>query len=356
MFLKKNILLLLCIFFKLNYCNQTFNEINQNIYDNNENNTIISPIIKFNNKNNAKKNIILGIIENYNWDIVSPFFESIIKVNFTNCDIVMFVRNVSEKLKNKLKNISIIIYKIPEKYKNIPAINCRWKMYIEFLKNKQNEYNIVFSTDVRDVIFQKDVFQYYKNHEPFLGVALEEDTLKEVINKKWVKDFCGKKKYEKIKNERIICVGTIWGTFDKFLNFSIIFYEKLSLYPNNIEQGIANYLFYYEGLFKDCLIKSDNFGPVMTLRLVRNEIIKFDSQYNILNFRGEIAAVIHQYDRKFDVTKKVKIKFCPDLLIKEENKTFGELRNIITFFIYLESLTIVFLLKIALYLCKIKRK
>jgi len=93
MFLKKNILLLLlCIFFKLNYCNQTFNEINQNIYDNNENNTIISPIIKFNNKNNAKKNIILGIIENYNWDIVSPFFESIIKVNFTNCDIVMFVR------------------------------------------------------------------------------------------------------------------------------------------------------------------------------------------------------------------------------------------------------------------------
>ena len=268
----------------------------------------------------------------------------------------MFVRNVSEKLKNKLKNIGIIIYEIPEKYKNIPAINCRWKMYIEFLKNKQNEYNIVFSTDVRDVIFQKDVFQYYKNHEPFLGVALEEDTLKEVINKKWVKDFCGKKKYEKIKNERIICVGTIWGTFDKFLNFSIIFYEKLSLYPNNIEQGIANYLFYYEGLFKDCLIKSDNFGPVMTLRLVRNEIIKFDSQYNILNFRGEIAAVIHQYDRKFDVTKKVKIKFCPDLLIKEENKTFGELRNIITFFIYLESLTIVFLLKIALYLCKIKRK
>ena len=104
------------------------------------------------------------------------------------------------------------------------------------------------------------------------------------INKKWIIDYVGEKKHKMIQNERIICVGTLRGTLDKFLEFSIVFWEKLNENPNLIEQGIANYMFYYENIFKEYLIKSDNYGPFMTIGIIPDEKLNFDSKDNILNF------------------------------------------------------------------------
>ena len=140
-------------------------------------------------------------------------------------------------------------------------------------------------------------------------------------NKKWIIDFAGEKIHKLLKKERIICVGTIWGTLDKFLEFSKIFWEKLIAYPKDMEQGIANYLFYYEKIFKDYIVKSDNYGPIMTIGLTKSKDIILDSNNNILNFKGEIASVIHQYDRNPDLTTKVIKKYSPELLIFREFKT-----------------------------------
>ena len=39
------------------------------------------------------------------------------------------------------------------------------------------------------------------------------------MNKKWILNYAGKQKYKFIKNEAIICLGSLLGTPDKFLNF-----------------------------------------------------------------------------------------------------------------------------------------
>ena len=111
-------------------------------------------------ENLFKKNVIIGIIRNYRLEIVLPFFRSYLQANFTNCDIVMFVKDVSKTLINYLKNIGVIIYKISEIY-NKPVTSYRWKYYINFLKKNKNIYNIVFICDIRDTFFQKDIFKYY---------------------------------------------------------------------------------------------------------------------------------------------------------------------------------------------------
>ena len=187
-------------------------------------------------------------------------------------------------------------------------------MYTDYLKENKNKYNLVLHTDVRDTFFQKDVFKYYEDYEPFLGVAIEDGTLQEKVNKRWIIKFAGEKKYRKIRNERIICVGQIWGTADKFLEFSNIFWEKLQANPGAVEQGMGNYLIYYEKVLNDYIIKSDNFGPIMTIGITKPNIIHLDSDNNILNFRDEIASVIHQYDRKKYILKIVINKFCPELI------------------------------------------
>ena len=187
-------------------------------------------------------------------------------------------------------------------------------MYVNYLERNKNSYNLVFHCDIRDTFFQKDVFNYYNSDKPFLGISLEDGKLDNAINKKWIIDYAGEQKFKEIQNERIICVGTLWGTDDKFLEFSKAFSKKLKENPQYIEQGIANYMFYYEKFFNNCIIKSDNTGFVMTIGLTDREKLNLDLQDNILNFNGQIAAVIHQYDRKPDIAAKVIDKYCPELL------------------------------------------
>ena len=71
-------------------------------------------------------------------------------------------------------------------------------MYIDFLKDNKNKYNLVLHLDVINSIFQGDVFSYYKDYKSFLGISLENITIKDLINKNWIIDLIGKK-YRKIK-------------------------------------------------------------------------------------------------------------------------------------------------------------
>ena len=88
-------------------------------------------------------------------------------------------------------------------------------------------------------------------------------------------------------------------------------------------------------MFNNCLIKSDNKdGRVITIALTSSEDIKIESQNNKLNGKGEIVALIHQYDRKPKIVKYIRNKFhlemkkegnnISNLLIKKLNDNFKE--------------------------------
>jgi len=282
--------------------------------------------IKNKKYSNLKKNLVIGAFIKYNWDTIEPFFNSFIKAGFSNCDCIMFIRDISKDIIFKMKSYGVTILKIPDKFKNMKIINYRWKIYEDFLKDKKDKYNLVFTADIRDVFFQNNIFNFYQNIQPFLGISLEDGTLSQKINKKWIIKAYGEKIYKIIKNERIICVGTIWGTTDKFYEFSKIMWKKLSsnwsLKNNVIEQAVCNYLIYIEKLFNDCLkISKNRDGPVMTIGLTKRENIKMDSQNNILNENGQIASVIHQYDRKKDIVKIVRFKY------RTQTKNINKINN-----------------------------
>ena len=129
----------LIIFFIL--FNLINNNTNVNISKNSNNiNNISNTYIGSKKSLYNKKNLILGIIQNYSLNVILPFFKSLIRANFKNCDVVMFVRNVSLELRNYLKSIGILVYKITKQYKNISIIKLRWKMYLDFLKEKREHY------------------------------------------------------------------------------------------------------------------------------------------------------------------------------------------------------------------------
>ena len=267
-----------------------------------------------------KKNLLIGSITNYLWEDVAPFFKSFERAGFENCDCVMFVANMSDKTIEKIKSCGVIVQKIPEKFQGQCIIDYRWELYIDFLRDKREDYAMIFTADVRDTIFQADVFKFYRGNKKFLGLALEDGILSEPCNKSWLIRRYGEETYESIKNKRIICTGTVWGTFEEFFNFAEAMTENLKSnkynYFNVSDQATGNWLIYHENLFADIIITSENKnGQVMTIGISARENIKLDSNDNILNGRGEIAAVAHQYDRHRDIFIKVINKFCPEYKI-----------------------------------------
>jgi hypothetical protein len=200
-----------------------------------------------------KKNLIIGAISNYSWETVAMFFKSIVKSEIHNYDCVIFVRMISEivlyffklikyKKVKRIKEYGVIIYEIPDKYKYDSIINIRWKLYFDYLNERKDEYNLILATDIRDTIFQKDIFQLYENNKPFLGVFLEDILLKEKVNKDWVLDLCNETEFNNYFDKKpVICGGTLIGTIDKFIEFCQEF-MKIALETKANDQGILNYI------------------------------------------------------------------------------------------------------------------
>ena len=82
-------------------------------------------------------------------------------------------------------------------------------------------------------------------------------------------------------------------------------------------------------MFVNCLAtSSNNDGFVMTIGLTKRNNITLDSDNNILNGKGDIAAVIHQYNRKPDIIIKIRKKYCIEFKNKTINKYISKREKI----------------------------
>ena len=148
----------LFFFFSINFSNQHINKTYSKInFKFNRYNRIYN---QFNsNRVTLKKNVILGTLMKYSLDQILPFFNSLIQANFSNIDVVIFIKDVKVDIIRYLKSIGVILKSIPKEYNNMDITKSRWKLYNDFLNNRKNQYNLVFTTDIRDVFFQKDIFK-----------------------------------------------------------------------------------------------------------------------------------------------------------------------------------------------------
>ena len=300
------------------------------------------------NKIKSKKNVLLGIIVKYSWAKILPFIKSIIQANFINSDIIMFVNGLSKSVINNLKSFGVIVYNIPNQFKEVHQIYIeRWKIYLDFLNNNKDKYNFVLSVDIKDTIIQNDLFSLYENYKQFLGFSLEESTINNSDYKYWITELFGIDSFNKIKNKRIINAGTIWGTINTFIQFSSILYSKLlELCPKSSDQTVVNYLIYQDNILSNCTkIISDEYGPVMTLGLTMRKNIRLDDRFNILNYDGQIASIIHQYDRHPDIKKIILIKFCPELIRNKIIIKVFSFLQLFVFILYLKSKILLFRIK-----------
>jgi len=269
------------------------------------------------------KNLIIGGCTNYNINQLKPWVESINEVVGEDVDKIMCIGNASVKTREWLIEKGFKLVDMPQA--NIPVHVLRFLSIYDYLKDNWKDYRYVVTTDVKDVYFQKDPFEWMENNN--IGENVENFQLvvgSESIRYKdepWgnenLMQTYGPYVHNLFKDNIIYNVGTIAGTAEyvKDLVFNI-FTNAVNRPIPIVDQAVFNVLIQTQPYldvvkFADqcegwaCQAgttvdptKIDHFRPL----LVENEPIWEDGlvktgadTYSCE--KGTPFVIVHQYDR-----------------------------------------------------------
>ena len=245
-----------------------------------------------------KKNLVLGAAAGYDWDTLEPFVSSWRK-NCPSAELVLFVDDLSDFTREQLIRSGVSLKNFPAEMKKALPHNTRWKIFSDFLAARGDDYEQIFITDTRDVIFQSDLFENFKGFANYLVYATEADDVRGSktgarINYGWLANFFGKEEADTFLNEKIICSGTVLGTSRHMQIFCRELWETLRHKTNFIaDQAVMNYLVRRNLLPLENLIESDiDSGVIFTTALIKDFSIRGEK---ILRGDGGVPAVVHQY-------------------------------------------------------------
>lgn len=243
-----------------------------------------------------KKDLVLTILTRYTFRKIEPFFRTLRKTGYSG-EIVVFYDIVDKKTLSSIKKWGVRLIKFNSiKYfnNNIKIVHYRFKLFYELLKKEGENYNKIFICDIRDLVFQKDPFDYDGYSK--INYFCENDPInRSNINSYILKRAGGEDALKKYGDNLVSCAGTTIGDSNEILKYLKFMSENL-VSGNPIDQGQHNF-FFYSGKIKESKCFHNFFGPILTISNLNKSKIKFDSQGNVINNDGSIINIIHQYDR-----------------------------------------------------------
>jgi hypothetical protein len=249
-----------------------------------------------------QKNLIMGTISYYRWEDIKPFFKSLEKTGFSG-EVTIFIEYVDEKTKKRLKNLNYKVNMVPFQRVGLEKIfiinDYRYYLYHNFLNENSDRYNNILLTDVRDVYFQADPFNANWSSDAITVAKECLNVSDEFWNTKWILKKYGSHIYSSLQDKTILCSGTTFGSailISQYINKMVesLFYGE---YHPMSDQAVHNYLIYSRKI--EPVIFADNYqGPIMTLGLENEWNIKINQDRKVLLNNGDVAPILHQYDRK----------------------------------------------------------
>ena len=263
------------------------------------------------------ENLILTSAVGYDFTKIEVFIKSLRKFYFEEVAVLINKNQKDLKFFTDDYNVQLIETDIEAK----KSYQQRFDFYYLYLQDKFENYNSIFLTDSRDVLFQENPFAFeYKSN---LNFYLEDNIIENCKhNSNWIKKTAGKEAYEKIKKNRISCSGTVIGKskdiflYIKLMNENIKKYKYKKSFKehvlfknkyNGYDQGIHNFLI-RNNFFPESYLYDNAEGNIATVNYYFPNL-NFNSNHHLVNDQGRPYDAVHQYDRvtatkNFDNTLK----------------------------------------------------
>lgn len=326
-----------------------------------------------NSQTTRPKNLILGLVKGYSFDKIKPFLISLKKSGFQG-DVCFFAADLSPETMAAIQEYGVKLQSFKEWYFKLPLIKegkfiwkkiyfyhrlvniypinrlnsrlvkaltaakpnsyaaksnlvvkfvdimgIRYPLYYLYLLEHGQHYENVMITDVRDVLFQRDPFDFDIGDNLCCFFEEEGKTLRTGdANAVWLRDGFGPHVLDAIGDRKISCAGTTIGSRSammQYLEGMIDNMIELKCHMWGIDQGVHNYIL-HSGLVENVKFYENYRGPVLTMHFSKDEKLRFDNNGYIINDDGSVVNVLHQYDRK---TPEIKNKM---LVYKESECTY----------------------------------
>ena len=193
-------------------------------------------------------------------------------------------------------------YRIAARFLNVYCI--RFPLYYIHLARSAGKYANVLISDVRDVIFQRDPFDFDLGDEVCCFLEDERDRIRDCrYNTNWLKLGFGPGAVEEVGDNLVSCSGVTLGSYRAMMHYLEVMNEhllRLKSHPNGMDQGVHNYVLYKRRL-KDVRLFANGRGPVLTMGKTTDLPTRFDEQGRVLNDDDTVPGVLHQYDRHVEL-------------------------------------------------------
>ncbi len=242
------------------------------------------------------KDVIIGCINNYTPEVIKPWVESIIQSGFQGDKVVISFGLPTSTINYLLNKDFQILESSLEPGQFIH--NRRFLDIWNFLETK-NQYRYVITTDVKDVIFQKNPSEWLENNlinsilvsSEYLKIQDEEWNNKNILlNYPHIHNL--------IKDKEAYNVGVLAGKAEEFKHFC------LQLYHFILTKGPTEW--YADQAAFNCLIHMNHF----------QKIIQFSKEEE--NWNCQLGTTLDP---------KIKFKYSPLLLEPAPNYKNGEVFN-----------------------------
>ena len=293
------------------------------------------------NTEKIKENVVLGVAFNTDAKYFAVFCGSLVEHARTTTRAVVFINTpvpqshldiVESGKKHNRKVIEIVEVdesKLEDKLRKIHSSSLRWQLYYNFLNTNDRfkAFEHVWMLDVRDTVFFGDPFYIFDDdvHGSHFH-TWQEGGGKRIAdcgwNGGWVKDCFGDTVLNSVGGQNIICSGASAGSIDAVSDYLLTMKklfngEEMTFGPRNenhflprcerngVDQGIHNVLV-HDNKIKNLHVHTERDGYLVHMQSSTMSVINGDE---VLDAQGKKLIVVHQYDRSFDLMRRLAAKY-----------------------------------------------
>lgn len=287
-----------------------------------------------------KRDLVLGAVENYGWETIRPFVDSLRATGFDG-EVRLFASNIDGDTVAHLQAAGVELswprrLSVEVGGRRIRPYNARlrWPGQGRFpalverasqlardprrararfvgalsdvfvgryfwswlhLSRSPSAYRNVMLTDVRDVLFLRSPFDFEIGDG--LSCFLEDERARlgtQPLNRSWLQAAYGSPVVESLSVLPISCAGVTIGTASAVLAYLGVMVDELARLPrqpSGIDQGVHNYAV-HTGRVPNVQLLGNEVGPVLTVGIMSSEDAKA-----LVSARVGDAYIVHQYDR-----------------------------------------------------------
>ena len=286
-----------------------------------------------------KKNLILGTITHYKFHVIKPFFSTLRSTGYSG-DVTLFHANIPLHTVHQLRQRGVVLIPFESLFPHLQPIlakhltrwvdkkrvstldlSClRYLFAYCYLKEFGGQYKHVMLTDIRDVIFQKDPFNFSIGEKLCCFLEREGVSLgQQYDNAEWMELAFGEATREQLSDSPIVCSGVTIGPTDLIIDYLEKMADLFMRAPGKgwevapmagqisgqkwtgLDQGVHNYLVFNALLPRFTLYPNDG-GPVLTVGI--EDKVSLNNCGFIVNKCGDVPNIVHQYDRHWHVAKR----------------------------------------------------